>query len=150
MSPMPEPCTSARRARWEHFSHASDIGVRGIGASREEAFAQAALALTAVMTDPARVLPLHAIDIHAEGEDDALLFMAWMDALIYEMATRRMLFSRFEPRIAAQALEARIWGEALDVAKHRPAVEVKAATFAELRVEELPGGGWLAQCVVDV
>jgi len=32
---------------WEHFSHEADIGVRGVGALKERAFEQAALALTA-------------------------------------------------------------------------------------------------------
>ena len=29
---------------WEHFEHQADVGVRGIGRSRDEAFEQAALA----------------------------------------------------------------------------------------------------------
>jgi SHS2 domain-containing protein len=37
---------------WEHFSHDADIGIRGIGATKEEAFEQVAIALTAVITDP--------------------------------------------------------------------------------------------------
>src|SRR5512139_3851745 len=41
--------------RWEHFEHGADIGVRGFGASVAEAFEQAALALTAVIADPAGV-----------------------------------------------------------------------------------------------
>src|SRR6266704_2638113 len=54
---------------WEHFPHGADVGVRGIGATREEAFAQAALALTAVLTDPARVVSKDAIDIRCEAPD---------------------------------------------------------------------------------
>jgi len=42
---------------WEHFDHGADIGVRGYGANPAEAFVQAALALTAVVTDPATVNP---------------------------------------------------------------------------------------------
>ena len=41
---------------WEHFPHGADIGVRGIGATRSEAFEQAARALTAVIADPVRLL----------------------------------------------------------------------------------------------
>ncbi|MEW5891370.1 MAG: archease, partial [Pseudomonadota bacterium] len=37
---------------WEHFRHGADIGVRGIGDTLGEAFAQGALALTAVVTEP--------------------------------------------------------------------------------------------------
>ena len=38
-------------ASWEHFSHGSDIGVRGIGNSGKDAFEQAAIALTAAVAD---------------------------------------------------------------------------------------------------
>ena len=38
--------------RWEHFEHGADVGVRGIGPTPASAFEQAALALTAVITEP--------------------------------------------------------------------------------------------------
>jgi SHS2 domain-containing protein len=38
----------------------------------------------------------------------------------------------------------------VDVARHQPAVEVKGATFTELKVRRTDQGEWLAQCVVDV
>ena len=43
---------SVSHATWEHFPHEADIGVRGRGTSPDIAFAQAALGLTAVVTDP--------------------------------------------------------------------------------------------------
>ncbi len=137
-------------ARWEHFRHEADIGVRGLGPTREAAFAQAALALTAVITDPGRVEAREPVRIVCSAPDDALLFCDWLNALIYEMATRRMLFGRFEVRIEGGRLDATAWGEPVDVGRHRPAVEVKGATYTELDVRPLPGGGWLAQGVVDV
>jgi tRNA nucleotidyltransferase (CCA-adding enzyme) len=136
--------------RWEHFSHQADIGVRGVGATKAEAFEQAALALTAVFTDPEAVAPNAAIEVACEAPDDELLLVDWLNAVIYEMATRRMLFSRFELRIDGTKLAGRIWGEPVDVAKHQPAVEVKGATCTNLRVGEEQNGSWLAECVVDV
>jgi tRNA nucleotidyltransferase (CCA-adding enzyme) len=136
--------------RWEHFSHQADIGVRGVGATKAEAFEQAALALTAVVTDPEAVAPNAAIEVACEAPDDELLLVDWLNAVIYEMATRRMLFSRFELRIDGTKLAGRIWGEPVDVAKHQPAVEVKGATCTNLRVGEEQNGSWLAECVVDV
>ena len=61
-----------------------------------------------------------------------------------------MLFSRFEVRIREDHLTGNVWGEAVDVEKHKPAVEVKGATYTELKVEHDENGEWLAQCVVDV
>ncbi len=135
---------------WEHFDHGADIGVRGYGASPDDAFVQAALALTAVITDPATVRPAVAIAIACEAPDLELLLVDWLNALIYEMATRHMLFARFQVRIGDGRLDATVWGEPVDIQKHHPAVEIKGATYTELEVRPLPGGGWLAQCVVDV
>lgn len=135
---------------WEHFSHVADLGVRGVGATLEEAFAQAGLALTAVVTDPHNVEPEERITIECDAPDVELLFAEWLNAVVYEMATRRMLFSRFEPHIEGNRLHAAIWGEPVDRARHEPAVEVKGATYTELRVTRDEHGAWIAQCVVDV
>ena len=139
-----------RRGRWEHFAHAADMGVRGIGPTKDEAFAQAALALTAVITDPATVAPHEPVAIRCAAPDDELLFADWLNAIIYEMATRKMLFSRFEVQLADGRLTATAWGERTDPARHHPAVEVKGATYTALRVARDANGEWCAQTVVDV
>jgi len=128
----------------------ADIGVRGFGVTREQAFEQAALALTAVVADPAGVAQRENIEVACEAPDEELLLADWLNAVIYEMATRGMLYSRFEVSIAGSRLQGRAWGERVEVARHRPAVEVKGATYSELRVARDADGGWVAQCVVDV
>jgi SHS2 domain-containing protein len=137
-------------AYWELYSHPSDIGIRGMGPTREAAFAQAAMALTAVITDLQKVQPREAVDLVCQEQDDELLFINWLSALLYEMDTRRMLFSRFEIEPVAGGIRAKAWGEPVDVARHEPAVEVKAATYADLKVERKSDGVWVAQCIVDV
>lgn len=136
--------------RWEHFAHEADIGVRGIGASREEAFEQAALALIAVITDPQTVRPDEPVEIACEAPDDELLLVEWLNAVVYEIATRRMLWSRFTVHIEGHRLHATAWGEKTEVARHQPAVEVKGATYTNLSVKQDHRGAWVAQCVVDV
>ena len=136
--------------RWEHFSHQADIGVRGVGASKEEAFEQAGLALTGVITEVASLEPKELVTVVGEGPNDELLFVDWLNAIIYEMATRKMLFGRFQVHIHDRRLEGKLWGQPVDVAKHQPAVEVKGATYTELKVQRSPDGTWIAQCVVDV
>jgi SHS2 domain-containing protein len=134
---------------WEHFAHEADMGVRGVGATLAEAFEQAALALTAVITDPVTVVPSVPVEIHGEAPDIELLFVDWLNALIYEMATRKMLFSRFEVKLNGLRLTARAFGEPADVGRHQPAVEIKGATYTTLRVAQ-ENGQWTAQTVVDV
>ena len=136
--------------RWEHFNHQADIGIRGIGASKEEAFAQAGLALTAVITDPSSIEPEDLIRAVCEAPSDELLLVDWLNAIVYEMATRRMLFGKFQVHMEGSRLEGRLWGQPVDVARHQPAVEVKGATYTELKVQCSPDGTWIAQCVVHV
>src|SRR3989338_7400656 len=140
----------AATARREPFPHQADVGVCGLGATLEQAFEQAALALTAVITDPADVAAKEMLQLSCIAPDAELLLVDWLNVLIYEMATRNMLFSRFEVHLEDSRLTAQVWGEALDVGRHHPAVEVKGATYTELKVAQQTGGGWLAQCVVDV
>lgn len=134
---------------WEHFEHGADIGVRGHGPTLAAAFEQAALALTAVLTDPRQVRAHQCVQITCEAPDDELLLVDWLNALVYEMDVRRLLFGRFAVRLADHRLEAEAWGEPVDVRTHQPAVEVKGATLTALRVAP-EAGGWVAQCVVDV
>lgn len=136
--------------RWEHFPHEADVGVRGFGPDTASAFGQAAIAMTAVITEPHCVLPKTSVDIACQAPDAELLLYDWLNALVYEMATRHMLFSRFSVDIDGTQLQARAWGESVDIARHQPCVEVKGATFTELRVDQDSNGVWRAQCVLDV
>jgi tRNA nucleotidyltransferase (CCA-adding enzyme) len=137
-------------ASWEHFHHVADIGVRGVGQSLAEAFEQAARAMTAVIVDPDTVMEREQIDISVAAPDDEILLTEWLNALVYEMATRKLLFRRFQVQIAGHRLRGKAWGEAIDVARHQPAVEIKGATFTELRVWQGQDTRWRAQCVIDV
>lgn len=137
-------------AQWSHFPHEADVGVRGEGATLAEAFAAAAEAMTAVITEPRTILQSDSVSIHCQAPDHELLLVDWLNALIYEMATRRLLFSRFDVTIEGESLSAIAWGEPVDMDRHQPTVEVKGATYTALEVRQLANGRWLAQCVVDV
>jgi SHS2 domain-containing protein len=136
-------------ARWEHFPHAADVGLRGFGGSAAEAFEQAALALTAVVT-MAPVAPETEVKVSCEAPDLELRFVEWLNAIIYEMAVRDMLFSRFSVRIEGTRLDGALWGEPVNVERHQPACEPKGATYTALKIVQGADGIWSAQCIVDV
>ncbi len=135
---------------WEHFHHEADIGVRGTGQTREQAFEEAAVALTAVITEPDSVCCRESVTVDCEAADTELLFVDWLNALVFEMATRKLLFGRFHVELNGTRLHGTACGEPVDVARHQPAAEVKGATYTELQVHEDEVGRWRAQCVVDV
>ena len=148
MGSVPDRSAVTARAGWEHFPHDADVGVRGFGATPAEAFAQAALALSAVVTR-AEIEPLNSVEIRCEAPDLELLLVDWLNTIIYEMAVRHMLFARFHVKIEGTALTATLWGEPVDVARHAPACEPKGATYTALRVAH-EGERWSAACIVDV
>jgi len=121
-----------------------------MGATRAAAFEQAAVALTAVVTDPERVVARDAVTVSCTCPDPEMLFVDWLNALIYEMATRRMLFRRYEVHIDGDRLSGTAWGEPVDVSRHEPAAETKGATLTALSVNRDAAGRWVAQCVIDV
>ncbi len=135
---------------WEHFPHVADIGIRGYGKSLEQAFEHIAVAMIAVICDPATIKPLIPFSIECDAPDRELLLTEWLNALIFEMATRKLLFGRFQVRIQGTHLQAKAWAENLNRVRHRPVVEVKGATYTELLVTRQQNGVWLAQCVIDV
>ena len=84
------------------------------------------------------------------ASDRELLLVEWLNAIIYEMATRKMLFARYQVQIKECTLKAIAWGETIDLTKHDLGVEIKGATCTALSVGENENGEWHAQCVVDV
>jgi len=143
-----------RGTGWEHFEHAADVGIRGYGPTRSAAFEQAALALTAVMAKPEALKPSVRITLVCEAPDDEVLLVDWLNALIYEMGVRRLLFGRFAVHMdehwpTGSRLEAEAWGQPLESLVDRPTVEVKGATYTDLRMAR-EHHTWVAQCVVDV
>jgi SHS2 domain-containing protein len=137
------------RAGWSQFSHGSDIGIESYGPTLASVFEQAALGLTAAITEKT-ITPRTEIEIACHGSDKELLFVDWLNTIIYYMSTERMLFGRFKVRFHENGLTASLWGEPIDRELHQPACEPKAATYTELLVKQTPEGSWTARCIVDV
>src|SRR5512143_3861612 len=114
MSPAAKPDGPALKDRgWEQFPHDADVGLRGFGPSLEVAFEQAALALTGIVTD-AEIAATTKVEVSCEAPDVELLLVEWLNAIIYEMAVRNMVFGRFKVTIADTRLWGTLWGEPVD------------------------------------
>ena len=135
--------------QYETFEHEADIGIRGYGDTPEEAFANAAKAMYSVMVELDRVEQKQFRGVNVSADDREQLLVEWLNALLAVSDIERMVFSRFEVRIEGNRLAGTAWGEQLDRARHQANVEVKGATYHLLSVRE-QGGGFVAQCVVDV
>jgi len=134
---------------YETFEHEADIGVRGFGASIEEAFSNAARAMYSIMLDVDAIQPLVMRSIEVSAPDTELLLVEWLNALLTMSDIERIVFSKFELKLVDNRLIGSAWGEPLDRFRHKPVVEIKGATYHMLSVK-LEQGRYVVQCVVDV
>jgi tRNA nucleotidyltransferase (CCA-adding enzyme) len=144
------PTLSEPDTGWEHVAHGADIGVRGWSHDVAGAFEQAALATTAIVVDPSLIRLEMSVDISCEAASLEDLLVQWLNAVIFEMATRQIVFGAFLVRIEEHRLTASARGERFDPDRHDAGVEPKGATYTMLRVVHREDGMWEAQCVVDV
>ena len=136
--------------RWEHYEHGgAGIGVRGFGSTEGDAFEQAALALTAAVTDPGGVAARERVVIRCHAPTEDLLLAAWLDAVRRKMKSSRMLFSRFEVWLDGLRLTAHAWGEPVSPERHPLRLELKRPRPHTPRVAR-HGEGWLAQAIMDL
>jgi SHS2 domain-containing protein len=133
---------------YEFFEHEADVGIRGIGSSLEEAFAEAARAMFSVMVDIDKVKPIKSIEIACKAENDEELFIEFLNKLLAEATINEMVFSSFIVQIRDHELTGTAKGEKLDPERHDIKTEVKAATYSQLRVER--DEEFIVQCIVDV
>lgn len=139
---------------FEHLDHEADAGVRGIGKTLEEAFAEGARGMFALMIELDRVASREAVEIECRADSIETLFVAWLGELLFQRDLKGMVFSQFEVRIEQEGdgylLCGKAWGESLDPERHGAKIEVKAATYSGLKLGRTPDGDYYVQCVVDL
>ena len=140
---------------YETFEHKADIGIRGTGENIEEAFQEAAKALFSVEVKILNVDAKTKIKIRCDAANLEELLVEWLNALLAQASIHNMVFSDFKFKIKAKdtqyELDGFAFGEKLDVKKHEFGIEIKAATYSQLKVyQELETKKWVAQCIVDV
>lgn len=139
---------------YEYFEHTADIGIRGTGTNLAEAFEEAAKAMYNIMVDIENVEERQEVEITVEAKDRENLLVEWLNQLIYESSRQDLIFCNFmiqELRKVSDGffLRGLAIGEPLDKSKHEVKIEVKAATYSQLKVE-FQRNRVMAQCIVDV
>ncbi len=137
----------------ETFEHKADVGIRGTGKTKEEAFAECAKAMFSVMVDLETLGSEEKFDIEIETNDLESLLVDFLNHLLYLRDVNETMFSKFDLYIINDGdewkLNGKVFGEKVNKEKHDIKSDVKAASYHQLKVEE-KDGEWLAQCVVDV
>jgi SHS2 domain-containing protein len=130
----------------EHFrflEHTADAYVEAYGTNLEEAFENAALAMTDVMTEVEKVEARNEETFTVEAKDEYALLYSWLEELLLEFELKGKLYSRFEVYAIEKSdagfrLHARAWGEKYDSEKHPSKVGIKSATYHQMEILKKP------------
>jgi SHS2 domain-containing protein len=132
------------------FDHTADLGVEIAGASLEELYAGAALALFDLLTDLSSVRAGVVREIVVSGKDPADLLVNFLREVLYAWNGDRFLMKACRIReVSPRRLKALLRGEPFDPARHRILKEIKAVTYHQASVEKT-GDGWVARVIFDV
>lgn len=135
---------------FETIEHTADIGIRSFGATREEAFENAAAGMFSLIGDLAAVNPVDEYSIMVEADDIETLLVEWLNELLYLYDSSSVLLSRFTvEELGETQMRGTAFGETLDAARHHPETDIKAVTYHMLRLRRL-NGSWSAEVVFDV
>ncbi len=129
----------------------ADVCFRAYGATLDELFANAALAMFEVMVETKNVEPKIVREIEVKGEDLQSLMFCWLNELLFYVDSEGLVFAKFDVKVDETQMElrAKIFGEPIDAEKHKPKIDVKACTYHKMGVEK-HAGKWMAQVIVDV
>jgi SHS2 domain-containing protein len=139
------------RMTYRIFDHTADLGVEVMAATAEGIYAGAAFALFDLLADlrSVRELMVRAIDV--TGENPADLLVNFLREILYTWNGAGFLVKRCTvTRLTSARIEATLAGEPFDPARHRIIREIKAVTYHQSEVRQLPEGGWRCRVIFDV
>jgi SHS2 domain-containing protein len=124
-----------------YHEHTADITIECWAPTLETAFEEAALATFEVILDTTTVRPSSSIDINVQGVDLQELLVEWIGMLLSLIDINIQFYSKFEILELAEdsdgfKLKGRAWGEDIDLERHDTRTEVKAMTYADMRIEQ--------------
>ena len=131
------------KKRFRFLEHTADAYIEAYGASLEEAFENAAAAMTDVMTELEKVEAKTEESFVVEAHDEPALLYSWLEELLLEFELKDKLYSRFEVSCIEETsegfrLRAKAWGEKYDPERHLSKVGIKAATYHQMEFLKEP------------
>jgi protein archease len=135
---------------WEHFEVEADVGVRGWGSTRAEAFAQVTRGVFALLVSPDQLQPRERREVRAQADAPESLLVTWIDECLYVHDIEGFVAHSVEMTVCTDTLaHGVLHGEPVDPGRHRVGTVVKGATYHQVLVAEHQGVHE-ARVIVDV
>ena len=138
---------------YEIIEHPADIGFRVRGASLEEAFEEAALALFSLMASGQCTEYAEARSIEVVAEDHNALLYEFLEELLILFETENFFGVEASVRIThgteGASLSAAVIGTKINPKTWHALYDVKAVTYHQMRIEE-EERGWVIEVILDI
>jgi SHS2 domain-containing protein len=145
----PIPGAGATPPRGEHPAPGMARTVRGEGRSEEQALEQAAVALCALVADPATVEVREEVEMECDAKDLDHLLADWLGAIVHNMSARRLRFRCFAVRLDGRHLFGHAFGEPMDPVRHHGTLSLRRVSLARPTVRRSADGRWMAEFEVQ-
>ena len=135
--------------RFEFLPHTADVKFRAYGRTMEEAFSNAALALTAVIVEPSQIKPRVKKKIKVVSEDEKALLYDFLEQFLILLDSEGFLLSSVkELKIGDLKLKAKIVGDT-ELEKYKTETHIKAVTYQEMDIKK-EKDRFILQVVLDI
>lgn len=122
------------------LEHTADIGFEAYGGTEPEVFANAAIALVSIITDPEQIAIRGERSIHVDADDREQLLVRYLNEVLYVIDGDSFLPAKAVVTLHDnQALSATLYGEER-TERHDVRTDVKAITYHQLAFQETETG----------
>ena len=134
---------------FNEIDHSGDVGIEAWGSDRADLLANLARGLFSLQaTGRVESSVEHSIDVRSGSADE--LIVDWLSELITASATLGEVFADVAIDVCDETrASGRVWGEAVDEARHELRFDVKAATYHGL-VNDVRDSVYYARVIFDL
>jgi len=123
---------------YKFLDHATDAIIEINAKDLKEAFSVAADAVINLTLDQNKVEEKNSIEFESQGKDLYYLLFSWLEEIPFILITKGFAIKRIEFNIEkneSYKINAKAFGETLDLKKHNFKVEIKAPTFYDMIIK---------------
>ncbi|MEM2856459.1 MAG: archease [Candidatus Nitrosocaldaceae archaeon] len=123
---------------YRFLEHMTDAYIEADGNTLEEAFENAAKGLVDTMIERESIEIKERLIISVKGDDLEELLYNWLEEVLLKLSVDRIALKEFKIRIKVDEykLDADVYGERLDIVKHKYKVEIKAVTYHMMEIKK--------------
>ena len=124
---------------YRQLEHTTDAFIEVTAPNLKDAFTIAAQSVIDTTIDSSTVDEKDKMTIKVNGKDLKYLLFNWLEAVIYQLITEGFAIKRFEIDLQKKdqyEINAKFFGEPINLKKHHFKVEIKAPTFHLMEISE--------------